>query len=302
MYELNPKIHDLVKKSILITGSARSGTSIFGKLIGTLETVEYFFEPPTLFSLFSVLKSLPRSEARLLFDTFVYEELLMGALSGRAINLREQDDSSIFHTKSKKEIALRLQGAMRKIDINAFKSNIAIKIPDFVYGVSHIAKVLDLHRLIILIRDPGETINSLLNRGWFSDSSLRAGITTWPNRLESKVNIPHWVPIDYLEEWSSMHEVDRAALYFITQTEIPDSLPRSSLIINYHQMIKSPNLLLENVANHLGLSFGPCTAAVLNEVGSQPTTRKHDLRILRRELRERINQVFLSTSERCITF
>ena len=71
MYQLPTHIHNKVRQSILITGSARSGTSIFGKMLGSLERVEYFFEPPTLFALFATLNDLPGREARFLFDTFL---------------------------------------------------------------------------------------------------------------------------------------------------------------------------------------------------------------------------------------
>ena len=82
--------------------------------MGSLERVEYFFEPPTLFSLFALLDDLPGREARFLFDTFLHEELLIGALSGRVINLRGQDDGSILHTKPEAEITRCLEGYAQK--------------------------------------------------------------------------------------------------------------------------------------------------------------------------------------------
>ena len=39
---------EVIGKSILIGGCGRSGTTILGKLIGSLEGIEYYFEPAFL--------------------------------------------------------------------------------------------------------------------------------------------------------------------------------------------------------------------------------------------------------------
>lgn len=291
-YRLSPKIQKKVRNTVLITGSARSGTSIFGKLFGSLDQTEYFFEPSTLFSFFSVLETLPVREARLLFDTFVYEELLVGALSGRGINLRRQDDSSIRNTKSEAEIARRLESAARKDDLNTHIANIAIKMPDFVNRLPVISHTLGLHRLVILIRDPSSTINSLLRRGWFTDRSLQSGAIVWPNYWVGQVPVPHWVPADWLEAWSFMSERDRAALYYITQTELPDRISDTSVIFDYSQMLDRPRALLGAVADHFGLDFGCRTGDILATVGVQDTTEPFELSLLCEDLRERVIEAY----------
>lgn len=300
MYELSSHIHDKVRQSILITGSARSGTTIFGKLIGSLQTVEYFFEPPMLFSLFALLDQLPSNEARLLFDTFVYEELLIGALSGRMINLRSQDDSSIYNTKTETEVARRMRATARKSDIETETATIAVKLPDFIYRLTEITEILGVKRLLISIRDPSSTISSLLRRGWFTDTALQAGDITWPNRFNGRVAAPHWIPFEWLEFWDTMNEADRAALYFITQTNLTEKQPKTALVFDYEQMVRQPRALLKSVADHLGLSFGPRTESILAQVKTQETTEKFDLRLLQKDLRERAEAVYAKARTRCL--
>lgn len=300
MYQHPYHIHDKVRNSVLITGSARSGTSIFGKLVGSLETVEYFFEPPTLVSLFSLLDDLPQTQARFLFDTFVYEDLLVGALSGRTINLRSQDDSSLRHTKTEAEIARRMQGAARKRDLDTRAASIAIKVPSFVYRIPEIVDFLQLHRLLILIRDPRSTLGSLLQRRWFSDTLLQAGDITWPNRFDTRVPAPHWVPRDRVAEWDTMTEADRAALYYITQTALPGKLPAGALVLDYNQLIAQPRALLEHVAGQLGLAFGPRSDALLDEVEIQDSTSQFDLGVLRQEFRTLLPEVHARAAEHCL--
>lgn len=301
-YRLSPKIQRTVRNTVLITGSARSGTSIFGKLFGSLDQTEYFFEPPTLFSLFSILDALPVHEARLLFDTFIYEELLLGALSGRAINLRGQDDSSIFNTKSEAEVARRLENTGRKVELDSSIANIAVKVPDFVNRLPVISHALGLRRLVISIRDPSSTISSLLRRGWFTNSSLLNGEIIWPNRWGGQVPVPHWVPANWLETWSSMTEPDRAALYYVTQTELPDGLPDTVVIFEYSQMVERPRALLSAVADRFHFDFGYLTEAILATVQAQDTTEHFDLGVLREDLRERVREAYDKATAHSLRF
>ncbi|MEO1987393.1 MAG: hypothetical protein ABGX47_12230 [Martelella sp.] len=296
MYQLSPHIHEKVRKSVLITGSARGGTSIFGKLLASLETVEYFFEPPTINSLFTVIDEMPDELARFLFDTYVFEDLLVGALSGRAINLRAQDDSSVRHTKTSKEIALRMEGAARKRELDTSAAKIVIKMPSFVHRLPEIYEILQINQLIVLIREPESAINSLLRRGWFSNALLQAGDIIWPNRYDGALPAPHWVPRTMLEEWENMSEPDRAALYYITQTNLSESV--NATVFDYEQIIARPRALLAVVADQMGLEFGPCSKTLLNEVTVQKTTSKFDLGLLRDEFRSLVIETYERTRER----
>ncbi|MBL43771.1 MAG: hypothetical protein CMN71_03350 [Sphingomonadaceae bacterium] len=301
MLQLPKHISDKVRQSVLITGSARSGTSIFGKLIGSLESVEYFFEPPTLFSLFALLNDLPASQARFLFDTFLYEELLIGAISGRTINLRGQDDSSIRHTKTEAEIARRLEASARKGEMETESAVIAVKVPDFVYRLPAIADQLGVQRLLVSVRDPGSTINSLVRRRWFTDASLQSGDITWPNRFRTRVPSPHWVPADWLSAWDDLSEVDRAALYYVTQTDLPEDLPGETLVFGYDQLLAQPRNLLRAVAERLGLDFGPRTETLLANVGVQESTAQFDLGQVRSDLRVQIRAAYDRAASHCLT-
>lgn len=296
----NPEFMQLkTQQSVLITGSARSGTSIFGKLVGSLDAAEYFFEPPLLISLFSILDDLPKSHAKFLFESYTYEELLVGALSGRSINLREQDDSSIYHTKSTDEIAKRLEGPARKSDLDTSSTICVFKVPNFVYKVKSILHALDLQRSLISIREPYSTISSLMRKEWFSDRSLKMGNIIWPNNFSKDIPVPHWVQERYFDEWGCMNDADRAALYYITQTETPKMMGYS-LVFDYEQMNAAPRKLAETVAARLGLEFGPNTETIAKKVKIQDTCSRFDLRKIRQEFRELALSVYDRSSKLCV--
>lgn len=301
MYQLSNHVHDKVRQSVLITGSARSGTSIFGKLLGSLETMEYFFEPPTVTSLFCSLSEISAAQARFLFDTYVYEDLLVGALSGRTINLRSQDDSSIHHTKTQEQISQRMINPARKRNLDTRKANITIKIPNFVYRLPEIMACFQLQTYFILIREPKTTISSLVHRGWFSDGTLKAGDVIWPNRYDTAIPAPHWVPQERLVEWDAMTEADRAALYYMVQTCLPEILPLQAKVIDYQQLISQPRAVLQMIAGQMGLPFGPCTDALLGDVKVQESTASFDLRTVREEFRTPVQELYNRANSHCAT-
>ena len=72
--------------------------------------------PPMLFTLFSLMEKLNREEWCLLYETYLYEEFMLGALAGRAINCNKSDDSSIYRVKNPQEIEDRLQNSLGKSD------------------------------------------------------------------------------------------------------------------------------------------------------------------------------------------
>ena len=67
MLSLDKKISKKCNEAIIISGGARSGTTIIGKVLHSLKNVEYAFEPPALFALFPLINDLPKKIWKLLY-------------------------------------------------------------------------------------------------------------------------------------------------------------------------------------------------------------------------------------------
>ncbi|MDE2291702.1 MAG: hypothetical protein KGL53_06435, partial [Elusimicrobia bacterium] len=75
-----PRMHDFAKeavnRAVMIVGVARSGTTLAGSLVSSFDGIEYSFEPPLLFSLLPLIDAMPADQFQLIFETYLYEELL----------------------------------------------------------------------------------------------------------------------------------------------------------------------------------------------------------------------------------
>ena len=89
-----------------------------GKVLHSFQSVEYTFEPPTLFSLFSLLPRLDEVEWKLLYETYLYEDFFVNAIAGRNLNLNRNDDSCVYNAKAEAEVDARYEGSLRKAEIN----------------------------------------------------------------------------------------------------------------------------------------------------------------------------------------
>jgi hypothetical protein len=286
--KLNSAAFDACNRAIIISGCGRSGTSTLGQVLHSMKGVEYCFEGPMLVSLFASIPTLPAPEWKLLYETYLYEEFLINALSGRALNCNRADDSSIYKVKSTATIESRLSESKKKTKAaaEALASTIAYKVPDIVPYLKRLKSFYPGSRIVLLKREAGDTINSILRKKWFSDEVLRAGLSIWPNRMRNDTLVPHWVPEKEIDYWIGLDELHRAAYYYAFMTEASNGL-QDTFIVDYDKMIENPKTIIEGLASDLGLTFGPRTRAIIGEIKKR-RGRVEVLSKLDRSMRERL--------------
>jgi len=229
---LDERIFKKCNNVVVVTGSARSGTTILGKILHTFKGVEYSFEPPMLVSLFALIDTLPQAQWKLLYETYVYEEFLINALAGRGLNCNRADDSSIYNVKPKILIEGRLEYSLRKIEAErkAKKSRVVYKLPNIVPFLSKLKVYYPGTKIILITRKAPDVFRSILEKGWFADSTLRNENIAWPNRFIDGLRVPYWVASEDVEKWCKMNELHRIAYYYIRMNESAKLLPGSYMI------------------------------------------------------------------------
>lgn len=272
MLKLDESIFKKCDKALLISGSARSGTTLMGKIVHSFENVECIYEPPMMFSLFGLIDSLNKEEWKLLYETYLYEEFLMNALSGRSINCNRSDDSSIYNVKPHDLIEKRLSRTLRKVDAEKIgqSSQLAYKMPSIVPLLPKLKRYYPKTKIIIMLREAPDVFHSIIEKGWFSERSLTKENLIWPNRFLKGVRIPFWVSPEDDEEWIGMNELHRIAYYYIIVNEPVEKLS-DCIKVKYSDLMENPNDVVRRIADKLRLSYGEKTEEILSSVRRRRT-------------------------------
>lgn len=294
---LGTNIYEKCNNAIIISGIARSGTSILGKIIHSFRNVEYAYEPPMVFSLFPLIYIFEERHWKLLYETYLYEDLLAGALSGRRINCNLLDDSSIYVTKPNALIKERLSKSFRKQEVDQLAKSafLAYKAPDIIPFLAKLKEYYPGSRIIVIVRKAVYVINSLQKKGWFADKSLLETNSIWPFHLKDGLRVPFWVDAEDADLWCRWDELHRAAYYYIRMNQKLEDIP-DCLIIRYDDLIEKPMRMTEILADRLNLVFGEKTAEIARSV--LPTRKSRDMEVLSGlncEIREKVEDY----SSRC---
>jgi len=225
-----------VSRAILITGNARSGTTIAGKIIGACKDCEYFFEPELLFSLFAIIDKIPKDAWKLLFETYVGEDLLGKAVIGRNVNLRQSDDSSFYNTKSKSEYnnRIKIPGCRSNVQKRIKQKIPVIKIPDIIPFLYIFQKYYPQIKIIICRRDFNNTFKSIKKKKWYHSSAKKGYV--WPSYEIKGCEIPFWVQQKEWVNWPVMSTENRIVLNTFSNKITADL---KYIEFNYDKLINS---------------------------------------------------------------
>jgi hypothetical protein len=258
---------NVINNSIIISGSARSGTTILGNLIGSFENVEYSFEPPLLVSLFSKIQLIKSDFWKLLFETYLYEELMLGSLAGRTLNTNIKDDSSVYKIKNTSEIKKRLIKSNNKNNLEkiVLKHTLAIKILDMPLLISNFKKYYPKTKVLIIRRGPVDVINSLIQKKWFNER-YRNFNSIWPFYNMKGEKIPFWVKKSHIEYWLGLDEINKCAYYYmINNKKILNNVKE----YKYESMVSDPKSFAEQLSSDLFFNFGEKTKNIINSIKRQ---------------------------------
>lgn len=286
--KLSNEINDYVKKSTLITGSARSGTTIVGTLLSSFEKVEYFFEPPTLFTLFANYNDSNKIVMDELISTYLFEDLLIQRLMGRNFNCNRYDDSSINNILTKEEFEKRINSTLRKKDIEkkAYSKSIIFKMPDIVPFVKNIDFLNDM-RILRCKRNVSEQINSLMEKGWFL-SVEDSGNQIWPNKYYGNKKYPFWLNENFYNIWYKCSNKERCFIYTAHMEINIES--KYQYVINYDNLINDKYKVIEEISSFLKLKTTERTTQIADNIKVQKSTNRAKMTDISKEIIQLTNE------------
>lgn len=293
---VRPEITETVGRSVMVTGAARSGTTLMGNLIHSLEGYEYLFEPPMMFALLPLLATrTDKDRWRMLFETYLFEDFLMDALAGRRMNLNEEDDSYIGRAKSHREIDNRLSSRYRRADLvaQAVGHRIAFKCPDMLPYIWLLHRCYPAMKFIIMYREPEAVVESLRQKGWFDPAVELSRRVQGPWQTLGP-DVPFWLGDAALgadhTEWLKGDELHRCYHYWLTMYGACRRKPWA-LVVDYDELVRHPDWQFGRVLDYLGgAEAGPKTEDLL--AGVRPMDPEPEATICRLEplWKERVDQ------------
>ena len=249
---------------LIITGVGRSGTSIVGKIIGSLYPAYYLYEP-------AILKYCSTVQHNALFGT-LFEDYFLNHIQGR-INENPNDQSYGYHYYLKEDIDFARIFLKRRSDairyINATQSLFVIKMPEYQPYMSH--KHTFKIKYIHVIRNGFDVIASALRQGWFTDDWCKNQViesnvytrSTRPVPMPYSFAVPRNITMyTAYDQWNTYTPLTRAACAWRWLTQCGMNFERTSpgtcATIQYNQLFD--NHPFENTImpalNKIGLASG----------------------------------------------
>ena len=245
----------------LLTGTARSGTSVLGNIIGSFEDVESFHEP------FHFVNLLINNSSTALVDDYIYRELVMASLAGRNVNLNMHDESSMWNYKSKNFIEQRLSRSWTVDMIHETYETVKclIKNPSFINEFSNFDSNYYPVTKIVIIREPFGNIMSLFKKHWFSDAVINAGNRGEIKKVGGK-NFPLWLDDKDVNLFFSLDEMGRCIFYY---NRILDKINQNfikhkfDIMLSYENLCNYSHVTVMNLARKLELLPGELTSKLI---------------------------------------
>jgi hypothetical protein len=267
MFRLYPEVSAAVSRTLFVTGSIRTGTTMMGQLAHSLKDVEHIHEPPQLYVMFPLIDEMPAEQWKFLFETYMFHDFGLHAIAGRRINLNKFDDSSIHKVKSEADIAERMGKSHRAGDIfpKTLTQRLSFKTPEVLPYLRKFRSYYPDMPIICMFRKPESVIASILYYEWYADKNLVGFNGEWLFQERAKVKIPYWVPPDIVDRWAEMPEVERAGYVYVHQYGRLDEV-ENLILVDYDDFITAAKSRFAKLAQILGVEYGPMTESLLDKV------------------------------------
>lgn len=237
------------------------------RLVATLHEVEMVNEPPILYALFPLIADLDPDLWGYLFDAALFEDRLVMSLRGKNLNLNQNDDACIRHFKTEQDVGNRLgiiERRARTVE-RARDKRIAFKLPEMTYLLPKYRLIHPHGKQIVMIREPGAVVDSMVVRGYFADDEILGPPVKWPLHQRTDGNFPFWLPEEEHEEWRRISQQSRCYRAYLHQYDNYVE-GEGDILIDYNWFVANPSERFKEITERLGLRFGELTNSLLASV------------------------------------
>ena len=259
---------------IIITGFGKSGTTILGKVLGSMEPAIYCFEPPIM----KYLREFGMTDvpAKLLFETHFLQEI-----QGRG-NMNVFDDSycgnyTSIGTLIKNQQALRLREDAIKL-LNEKNYKYIVKSTELQHHMELACFLFPGVRFVHIIRNGFNAVNSAILRGWYTDNYCNSAIVE-DMVSDLTCDIPGFIDLDCWGLWPEWNAETRAACAWrcsvVDGIRFKNNYPDKCVQFKYEDFTASPRKYTRYLEREFDLSSTFLTIGYMGNIyNSSPGSKK----------------------------
>jgi hypothetical protein len=267
-------------KLVIITGVARSGTTILGKIVGSFSNAHYLFEPSVFFLIPPLIQKnyLAKKEGSALLKAVLFEDMYLQVIQGRYVNFNENDDSFIGNYANIEDVKKRWKTFERKVDVQDYlkKNEIlyVLKMPDISSFYGLLKETFPGVKFIDIVRDGNDIVSSSIRRDFYSTSDLNERIVSW-SYMTNNFKVPWFIDKKNRKLFTEWNYPTRVAHIWRVLTEKGLYFARKNkddvLQFKLEDFIENPDLYVEKIERFVGLNKTDITKMHIDSVrGHKP--------------------------------
>jgi len=215
---------------LIITGIGRSGTTILGKLIGSMSPVYYLFEP-------AIFKYHNEPDRDVLF-----EDYFLPLVQGRNLNPNKKDDSWWGHYYTHEDIKWAHKNLSSRKDAIAYVREVR---PLFVVKSNDRINYPPNATVLHIAREALSVVRSMVKKGWYTDEYMQSVVDYVVD------GIPHFIDPKDAKLWPSLTQDGRCRCVWKTLMVKNNILTGQP--IYYENLCANPQLVADGISNRFGL-------------------------------------------------
>lgn len=260
----------LADRLIAITGAGQSGTTILGKVLGSMRDAYYLFAPALVRLMPAACRLNPSSAPLIatLMKAILMEDYFIPAIQGRNLNWNPADES-YWKEYSNHDLQQAWGPLSRREAVTGYLQSVRPHLiftdphfqPLFETFLAHFVRPLCFH-----VIDNGNAVaSSMVARGWFSDHFLQTANFDFAaqDAVTGEYGAPWFLEAEDVAMFRHWNQTTRAACVWRTLTEqgmrFATLRPESCVQFRYEDFLKEPRRFTMEWVNRFGFEFGELT-------------------------------------------
>ena len=239
---------------IYITGAGRSGTTIMGKVLGSMRPAHYLFEPFML-----RMGSVEHYDAEIVRQN-LFEDLLLPTIQCRSINWNKKDWTYWGNHMNHDDVRWAWGQLSRRDDVIKYIERVRpywiIKNPEAQPIMDELCEIFPGVQFLHMIRDGIDVITSAVSRGWYTDEYCEYQGCSF------------WVDDEALEHFDDYDRATKAACVWrcLNDTFIAKRKGLNSINMKYEHLAAEPEKIVDQLERIYGLRSQPITRMHIEDI------------------------------------